>query len=138
MEKSRRLPYLDLIKMQGLTLIEVLIALAIISIAMTAVIKATTQNIRETDYLQQKTMAMWVGQNVLNEVRAGVLVLPDGASSLKQETVLLGRPWYWQAFKETTPNKRISKIEVKVFNHEEEQEEATPLIRLETYLYDEK
>ncbi len=56
----------------GLTLIEVLIALAIVGIAMTAIIKATSQNIRSTAYLQNKLIAMWVGQQVSNEMLAGI------------------------------------------------------------------
>jgi prepilin-type N-terminal cleavage/methylation domain-containing protein len=51
----------------GLTLIEVLVALAIISIALTAIIKATSENIRGTAYLQDKTIAMYVARQILNE-----------------------------------------------------------------------
>lgn len=119
----------------GLTLIEVLIALAIIGIAMTAIIKATTQNIRSTAYLQNKTIAMWVGSQVLNEARAGILKLPDAPDKRKQMTTMLGQDWYWQANQEATPNKRIYKITVSVFAHENENEEETPLIRLESYVY---
>jgi general secretion pathway protein I len=121
----------------GLTLIEVLIALAIISIAMTAVIKASSQNIRGTQHLQQKSAALWVGQQVLNEVSAGVVDLSSGSDSVKQKTTQFGQDWYWQASKEATPNKRIAKIEVQVFT-QEEHEEATPIITLESYVYDEK
>lgn len=121
----------------GMTLIEVLIALAIISIALTAVIKATTQNIRSTAYLQDKTMALWVGQEVLSEARTGVLRLPSAPDRLKQKTEMLGRDWYWQAGEERTPNKNIKKILVSVFANEEEDDEASPLITLESYVYNE-
>lgn len=121
----------------GLTLIEVLIALAIISIAMTAVIKATSQNIRGTGHLQQKSEAMWVAQNVLNEVQAGVIDLPAGSDSLSQKTTLLGQEWYWQASRTATPNKRIAKIEVQVFT-QAEHEQGVALVTLESYLYDAK
>jgi len=117
----------------GLTLIEVLIALAIISIAMTAVIKASSQNIRSTGYLQSKTIAMWVGQQVLDEARAGVLKLPNPPDALKETTAMLGNDWYWEVNQEETPNKRINRVKVKVYAHEDD--EGSPLITLETYLY---
>lgn len=120
----------------GLTLIEVLIALAIIAIALTAVIKATTQNIRSTSYLQEKMIALWVGEQVLNEARVGVLPLPDDDENIKEKTSMLGFEWYWQAQKIATPNMHIKKIEVNVFAHEiEEDEEQSPIIHLETYVY---
>jgi len=117
---------------RGLTLIEVLIALAIISIALTAVIKASSQNIRSTTYLQNKTMAMWVGQQVLNEARAGVLKLPNPSDSLKESTSMLGHDWYWDVHQEETPNKHIYLAQVKVYAHEDDEDNA--LITLETYL----
>lgn len=117
----------------GLTLIEVLIALAILGIAMTAVIKATSQNIRSTSYLQNKTIAMWVGQEVLNEARVGIEKLPNGSDSLKQSRMMLGKEWYFSGSQEETPNQHIKKIKVNVFA--DENEESTPLIRLESYVY---
>lgn len=123
-------------KTAGLTLIEVLIALAIMSIAMTAIIKATSQNIRNTAYLQKKTTALWVGKLIMNEVRLGLLVLPRSSGPSKDKRVFLEKEWYWQAKREETPNKRIDKIEVEVFD-KEQIEEASPLISLESYIYHE-
>lgn len=124
-------------KQFGLTLIEVLIALSIISIALTAIIKATSQNIRTTGYLQTKTIAMWVGQQVLNEARVNLLRLPNSPDTLKQSTTMLGHDWFWEADQQDTPNKRIKKIEVKVFAKEPEDDAAPALITLESYVYHE-
>lgn len=118
----------------GMTLIEVLIALAIVSIALTAVLKATAQHIRAASYLQSKTIALWVGQQVMNESRLHLLPLPTAPDSLKQNTTALDKVWYWQVLQETTSNKHIKKITVKVAA----EEEASPMVTLEGYLYDEK
>lgn len=118
----------------GLTLIEVLIALAIVAIAMTAVIKATSQTIRSTTYLQNKTIAMWVSSQVINEARVGVLRLPFAPDKLKQHTKMLGQDWYWQAQQEATPNKRIAKITVQVFARENDNDEAS-LFKMESFIY---
>lgn len=118
----------------GLTLIEVLIALAIISIALTAIIKAATQNIRSTQYLQNKTIAMWVGNEVLNEARVNLLAW-DGGNKLEKDTNMLGQIWYWQASQEATSNTKIKIVKVKVFDKEPDADDV-PLADLETYVYD--
>ena len=115
-------------KQSGLTLIEVLIALAIISIAMTAVIKATSQNIHSTSYLQQKTTAMWVGTQVINEARANLLKMDRSSGSQKLTTEMLGKDWYWQTAEEETPNPHIKKIMVKVYENEDDEADASPII----------
>jgi general secretion pathway protein I len=125
---------------QGLTLIEVLIALAIIGIALTAIIKAASQNIRSTAYLQNKTIAMWTGQQVMNEVRAGLIKIPNPPDKLRQTTTMLGQEWNWSADQEETPSPFIRKIVVKVFKGQtsEEDEEASPIITLESYVNNEE
>ncbi|MDR3492524.1 MAG: type II secretion system minor pseudopilin GspI [Gammaproteobacteria bacterium] len=116
-------------KISGFTLIEVLIALAIISIALTAIIKATSQNIRDTAYLQDKMIAHWVGLQVINEVRADVLKLSN--SSLSNETEMLGKNWQWQASLADTPNPAIKKIDVSVSRKDEDKK----LLTLSSYKY---
>lgn len=117
---------------QGLTLIEVLIALAIIAIAMTAVIKSTSQNIRGTNYLQSKSIATWVAQERLNEVRVGVLKFSD---ELNGKLESLGQTWYWHLKQSETPNKRMKKITINVSNHEIESSEDSSIVTLEAYVY---
>lgn len=121
-------------KQQGLTLIEVLIALAIVSIAMTAIIKAVTQNIRSTGYLQDKTIALYVGQQVLNEARVGLLSFAPGVEKINEKTQMLDRKWYWRLTQTQTPNPRIKKINVHVYAHDAADDNETPLISLESYL----
>lgn len=123
-------------KQQGLTLIEVLIALAIISIALTAVIKAGAENIRFTARLQTKTIAIWIGQQVLNEARVGLLALPAGADQKEESVQVLGRDWHWRAQRKTTANKNIDKISVRVFEGEEQQQDQdSPVVTLDTFIY---
>lgn len=115
-------------KQKGFTLIEVLIALAIIAIALTAIIRATSQNIRQTIYLQNKTIASWVATNVMNEARAGLLELSED-EKLEKETVMLGQSWNWTAELKNTPNAKIKKITVDVFRGEQR------LIEVVSYVY---
>lgn len=113
----------------GFTLIEVLIALAILGIAIIAIIRSTSQNVRGTAYLQDKTIAMWVGTEVVNRARLGLLKLPS--EPMSQKTKMLNRTWPWEASMENTPNQKIKKIDVKVYelaNH-------SKLIELESFVY---
>lgn len=119
----------------GLTLIEVLVALAIVSIAMTAIIKAVSDNIRSTAYLQNKTIALYVGQQIINEARLGLLKLPGEASVLQEKTTMLGSDWYWHAHEAATSNARIKKLSVDVFSHDPSETE-TPILTLEGYVYE--
>src|SRR5262245_1110184 len=121
----------------GLTLIEVLIALAIIGVAMTAVIKATSQNIHSTGYLQAKTEALWIGQEVINEIRGGVLKIGSSSGTQKLTKEVLGQEWLFQTQEEETSNSRIKKIVVKVFADEKAEAEESSTITLESYIYHE-
>lgn len=118
----------------GLTLIEVLIALAIVSIALTAIIKATAENIRATTYLQKKTFAQWLAQNKLNEVLVGLHRVP---AICHPETVqMLNQQWYWCGMQTPTPNHHIKKINIKVFTEADDaNNEEHAIIQLESYLY---
>lgn len=115
----------------GMTLIEVLIALAIISIALTAIVKVTAQTIRNTLYLQNKMIATWVGTNVINEIRVGVIQLPTSPDPITRNTTMLGQRWAWQAIATPTPNPRIKKIDVTV----SQENAVSQLTQLTSYLY---
>jgi general secretion pathway protein I len=123
-------------KQLGLTLIEVLIALAIISIAMTAIIKATSQTIRGTQYLQTKMTALWVGQTIMNEVLIGIRKLPNPPDQLKEAVTMLNHDWFVVANLTTTPNNRIKQVNVQVYEQETEGDHTPSIIRLESYVYD--
>lgn len=116
---------------KGLTLIEVLIALTIVSVAMLAIIKATSQNIRATNYLQDKTLSAWAAQNLLNQTRVKLLRFPNAPDHLKGETKILDRTYYFQASQDVTPNRHINKITIDMFTDVDQEE--NPITHLESY-----
>lgn len=122
------------IRQQGLTLIEVLIALAIIAIAITAVMKAVSQNITGTQYLRDKTIAIWVGKEALNAARVGTL--PVSSDKAVQQIKLLDRIWYVELYEKATPNKRIKRIIANVYGKDPDQGGISPLVSFETYRYE--
>jgi general secretion pathway protein I len=52
----------------GFTLVEVLVALAVIALGLTAVIKALGDYTEAASYTRQKTLASWVATNKLTEI----------------------------------------------------------------------
>ncbi len=54
----------------GFTLIEVVIALFIFAVSVTALSTAIQGNIRNADYLKEKTIANWIANNKLVEIQA--------------------------------------------------------------------
>ncbi len=118
---------------RGLTLIEVLIALAIIAIALTAIIKSTTQNIRSTSYLQHKTLALWVAEDIMNKARLGVINLSDSDDSSNNTVSILGEEWHWRGKSTNSANPHIKKINVEVYATESD--DTSPTSTLESYIY---
>ena len=53
---------------QGFTLIEVLVALAVLALGMMAVVKALSEYSETAAYTQQKTLASWIATNKLTEL----------------------------------------------------------------------
>ncbi|EZQ20230.1 general secretion pathway protein GspI [Halopseudomonas bauzanensis] len=60
-------------KQTGFTLIEVLIALAIISVALAAFARVTSQAATNMTHIEQQSLAMLSAQNSLNEIRISTL-----------------------------------------------------------------
>ena len=52
---------------RGFTLMEVLVALAVLAIALAGVMRLSAQTIDATVYLHDKTLALWVAQNRIAE-----------------------------------------------------------------------
>lgn len=54
---------------EGFTLIEVLVALAIVALSLSAILASVSQQIRAAAAIQERSYANWVAQNKLTELR---------------------------------------------------------------------
>lgn len=95
----------------GFTLIEVLIALAIIAIAFTALLKATTQDINSTYRIKEKTISHWIAQQGITMVQLGLLN-PPLHQTVTQTTKMFNQQWYWRVILKPTPFKSIQEITI--------------------------
>jgi len=101
-------------KQSGLTLIEVLVALAILAVAFMAVIITYNDSIRTTRYINQKTYASWVALDVLARIRAGFLDAPFAPKESSGQQSAFKQTWYWKASQESTYNQHTFQINIVI------------------------
>jgi general secretion pathway protein I len=97
---------------RGFTLVEVLVAVAVLAIAMAAVIGAMARQADNAGYLKQKTLALWVAHNRLAEVQLQPEVPGTGRSDGKVE--MGGFEWQWEAVVRATEDPRLRRIDIVV------------------------
>jgi type II secretion system protein I len=103
---------------KGFTLIEILIATAILGIALIAVLKSASDTVRDQTYLQEKTLGHFVGQNVLTQVRVGLIKAPISGAIVSQSVNNFGRNWTWQLSSIAMLSQPILVLTVKVTDSE--------------------
>lgn len=84
-------------KSNGFTLIEVLIALMIIAIALSAVIRAMNQSIRVIDKVKTAMATHWVAMNALSEIQLGMIRMPAVDDPVHGKAQMFGQTWEWMA-----------------------------------------
>lgn len=86
---------------RGFTLLEVLVALAVIAVALSAAIKAAGSNVDNAAYLRDRTFAHWVAMNKLAEMQT-MNKFPSAGSTDRGTQLMAGHEWHWTV-KTTTP-----------------------------------
>jgi len=100
---------------RGFTLVEVMVALAVVAVALPALVFALQQQIDGTVYLRDKSLAHMVAINKLTEVRIMAKAreqLLKGKDSGNSE--LAGRQWEWQLSSTETDLPDFYRVEIKV------------------------
>lgn len=97
---------------RGFTLVEILVALAIVAIALTAGMRALTQATDSATALKARTLALWVAQNRL--AAAQVAAPWPALGSYAGEASQAGASFLWQANVTTTPNPAFRRIDIVI------------------------
>jgi general secretion pathway protein I len=100
---------------RGFTLVEVMVALAIVAIAVPALLLALFQQLDGTEHLRDRSIASWVATDRLSELR--LVVAKQGAlpvGELLGETRLAERDWYWWIDQQATEIPGFIRVDVKV------------------------
>jgi general secretion pathway protein I len=97
---------------RGFTLVEILVALAIVAIALTAGMRALAQATETASGLKARTLALWVAQNRL---AAAQIAAPWPAlGHYVGEATEAGAQFVWQASVAGTPNPAFRRFEITV------------------------
>ncbi|EAS40807.1 type II secretion system protein GspI [Photobacterium profundum] len=113
---------------RGMTLLEVLVALAIFAIAALSVMKAVSQHLNTLGYLEQKTFAIMVADNTLAKVRLSGEI-PTTEKRGKSE--LAGQEWYWSVKSTKTADGYLRAVDVTVAT---DSERKKSVVSVRTYV----
>ena len=110
---------------RGFTLVEVMVALAIVAIALPALMFTLYQQVDGTAYLRDKSQAQLVAVNKLTEIR--ILAKANGSLLSGRESgqaQLADRQWYWWVESTATEVPEFYRVAISV-GLEEEQPDQT-------------
>jgi len=116
---------------RGFTLIEVMVALAIIAIALASLIKASGSHTNAAGYLKSKTLAHYVAMNEIAKIQIDESWPNIG--ELKKSTEMAGVEWFWvrSVKKLNDDNDYIRSLKFSVYLDEERQQN---LAQVESYI----
>jgi general secretion pathway protein I len=97
---------------RGFTLIEVLVALAIVALALTAIAASMSQMIDSANTMRDRTYASWIAQNKITEFRLAS-AMPE-VSTTSGELDYGNNRWSWRAVVSETGIENFMRIDVSV------------------------
>ena len=105
----------------GFTLLEVLVALAVLALSLGAVIQAVGDYTANQAYLRDRTMAMWVARNVLVRFQLEGDWLSVGERNGSEE--MGDQEWRWLMRISQTEESELRRLDVEVYPVDEDDDE---------------
>lgn len=102
-------PLISATEQRGFTVIEAMVALAILGIAAVGIIRASEAHIDTLNGLEQRSAAQWVAENTLAEAELG-LPRPSGGG----EVAMLGQRWIASVVTAPSADRDLSLATVQV------------------------
>jgi len=110
----------------GFTLVEILVALAVLAIAVAAVVTAVSGNVGNAAYLRDRTLAHWVAMNKVAEMQlAGDWPSPG---KKKGETLMAAQEWSWELAVSTTDDADVRRLDVYVYADKESKDALATMV----------
>jgi general secretion pathway protein I len=94
-------------------LVEVLVALTVVALGLTALMVAVSGTARTSGYLRDKTIAQWIALNRLTQVRLMVNKLGDNQDTGQLD--FAGRKWHYDTRYFDTQFQSMKRVEVRVY-----------------------
>jgi general secretion pathway protein I len=101
------------LKSRGFTLVEVLVALVVVALGLTALMVAVNGTARTSGMLRDKSLAQWIALNRLSEVRLNVTKF--GQNSDTGELEFGGRKWHYDTRYFDTSMASMKRVVVRVY-----------------------
>ncbi len=99
-------------RVKGLTLIEVMVALAIFALSGVAIMRAATEHLNAIGQIEDITIATWVANNRLNQMMINPTWPPK--NNAKGSVVMSDRTWYWQQAVTATNDAELKAVTIRV------------------------
>jgi len=99
-------------KENGFTLVEVMVALTIVALSLTAIAASMNQMIDAANAMRERTYASWIAQNKIAELRLAN-VLPE-VSSTSGEVDFANTQWAWRVVVSETGIESFFRVDVSV------------------------
>lgn len=97
---------------RGFTLLEMLVALAVFSLAALALLRLEGATVRQTGQLDERMLAQLVARNLAVETMTDPAAPAVGATS--GAVVNGGRTWRWSRVTSRTPDQRLVRVDISV------------------------
>jgi len=110
-------------KQKAFTLLEVIVALAVLTLGIGTVMKVTGSQASQLTYLKNKTIALWIANNKANEIQLDKW--PETGTSSGQE-FMANQEWGWKLKVSNTADKDLRRMDIEVNRIEEDGE---PVVR---------
>lgn len=108
---------------RGFTLLEVLIALVIVSLALLALTQTAGREVRTFDALRERTLAAWIAANVISETRISTPLPATGRRDGRLRFANLD--WRWELEVKATADPALRRLDVLVFAADESEPSAS-------------
>ena len=96
----------------GFTLLEVLVAVTVLALALTAIISGGSSYARSAAGLRDKTIALWVARNRLAEIEL-LPVWPQTGTS-NDDVDMGGDTWTWRVEVQGTQDPTLRRVDIQV------------------------
>lgn len=117
---------------RGFTLVEVMVALAVLAIALPALLFAINEQVSGLNTLREKSVAHWIASDRMTQLRLQNHYRDFLPSSRRRGDVeLLGRTWYWEETTEKTANDQLLQVDITV--RAEDETDAPALASLSAF-----
>jgi len=117
-------------RQKGFTLIEVMVALAVVAIALSALSQASANFLWNQTALEQRVIGNWVAQNEITQLQTGLLKHPRANANEK----MMGHSWQIKSRTESTPIPGVVKLSIDVLSEAavQDNKKQTPVASLVT------